>query len=275
MCRCLVFKRKLKSRNIGLYLAIISMYILSTIHVATRWFLVKTGFIDHGDSPATTITYLLVNPLWLATLPGIALTTNTIIADCTLIWRCWLVWNCDFKIIVLPVLCTISGAGEFFVAIKYHPDSGHCASSRLNRASFIDYATPYFSLSLATTLLATLFIVLRIVILMRNTGKRSAGYGQLVEMTVESAVLYSVTLVVFLPFLVQASFNDGYPEAILAQMTGIAPTLIIARVSFGYSRPVESWKGQTSTIVFEARQGPQPTNRSFTGSETKFEAETP
>jgi hypothetical protein len=116
------------------------MYILSTIHVATRWFLVKTGFIDHGDSPATTITYLLVNPLWLATLPGIALTTNTIIADCTLvsllcrfvtntqccasvvqIWRCWLVWNCDFKIIVLPVLCTISGAGEFFRGHKVSP----------------------------------------------------------------------------------------------------------------------------------------------------------
>ncbi|KAJ7452739.1 hypothetical protein B0H11DRAFT_283304 [Mycena galericulata] len=226
------------------------MYIFATIHMGTRWFLVKSGFIDHGDSAVTTIAYLLVNPLWLATLPAIRLTMNTLVADCILIWRCWTVWNREFKIVLLPILCTLGGAALGFLSVA--EQARYVINPQLNRATYIDFATPYFSLSLATTLLATFLIILRIVFVTRLAGETLRGYRQVIEMTVESAALYSATLVVFLPFLVRQSFNNGYPQAVLAQMTGIAPTLIVARVSFGLARPNESWQAQTSPIQFEA-----------------------
>jgi hypothetical protein len=85
---------------------------------------------------------------------------------------------------------------------------------------------------------------------------------------VESAALYSISLIVFLPFLVQkASFDSGYPQAFITQLTvipgsytychcltyitqGICPTLIVARVSFGHARPDETWRGRRASVEF-------------------------
>jgi len=270
----LVLRGNVRSKSLGLLPVIILLYILATIHVSTRWFLVHKAFIDE-PTPLATATYLLVNPLWLAVLPGIALTLSTLIADCVLIWRCWAVWFRDYKIVALPLVCTIAGAVLGFMSVA--EEARYVINPTLNRAEFVDYATPYFSLSLATTLMATISIIARIVIVTRRAGKTLRGYGEIIEITVESAVLYSVTLIIFLPLLVQHSFNDGYPEAILAQMTGIAPTLIVARASFGFSRPEDSWKGddsETTTIIFETKPN-RTINASISNeSDTKSEVET-
>ncbi|KAJ7118120.1 hypothetical protein C8R44DRAFT_549363, partial [Mycena epipterygia] len=215
---------------------IIAMYVFSTVHAASRWVLVKNAFIDHGDTAESTLTYLLVNPLWLVVVPGVMFPANTLVADCVLIWRCWVVWNRNWKIVIIPTLCAISGAVLGFLTIAteaqfiLHPD--------LNRETFADFATPYFILSLVTTLIATLLIILRILTM---TDGRARGYGRVIEIIVESAGLYCAVLIIFIPFLIRASANDGYPQAVLAQVTGLAPTLIIARVSFGLARPESTW----------------------------------
>ncbi|KAJ7153292.1 hypothetical protein C8R46DRAFT_1197364 [Mycena filopes] len=268
-----------KSKNMGLLPAIVVLYILATIHVATRWFLVHSAFIDHASNPLATAEYLLVNPLWLATLPGVALTLSTLVADCVLIWRCWAVWARNYKIVVLPIVCTIAGSVLGFMSVA--EQARYVRNPSLPRATFVDYATPYFSLSLATTVMATIAIIARIVLITRRASKTLRGYGEIIEITVESAVLYSLTLIVFLPFLVEHSFNDGYPEAVLAQMTGIAPTLIVARASLGLARPEDSWKGESSeatTIIFETqvnRTGRSGTLSTVGLSEMKSEPESP
>jgi hypothetical protein len=89
----------------------------------------------------------------------------------------------------------------------------------LDRASFVDFATPYFALSLVTTSLATGLIIVRIFTMTGRAARKSGGYGRVIEIVVESALLYSVALIIFLPFLVQGSDNDGYAQAVVAQMT--------------------------------------------------------
>ncbi|KAJ6620503.1 hypothetical protein B0H10DRAFT_2021828 [Mycena sp. CBHHK59/15] len=259
----MIFKRTARAANIAVYFAVIAMYILATIHVATRWFLVKTAFIDHGDSPAATLLFLLRNPLWLGVLPAIALTTNTLVADSVLIWRCWTVWNQNFIVIILPVLCTISGAVLGFLSVA--EQARYIINPSLDRHTFVDFATPYFALSLVTTLLATLMIILRILMMTKFSPGIAKGYGNVIEIVVESAALYSITLIVFLPFLVSGSFNDGYPQAILVQMTGIAPTLIVARVSFGLARPDETWAEQTNSFFFGSNTQAAPTQIHLSG----------
>jgi hypothetical protein len=127
--RCPVFKRAAHKGNLGLFIALIAMYILSTVHVACRWVLVKNAFIDHADTPTTTIVYLVQSPLWLTLLAAVSFTTNTLISDFVLvmishtprsdqliirqqIWRCWTIWNRNWRIVILPVLCTLVGAGN-------------------------------------------------------------------------------------------------------------------------------------------------------------------
>ncbi|KAJ7722634.1 hypothetical protein B0H16DRAFT_348678 [Mycena metata] len=269
----LIFRGHVRSKGLGLLPVIILLYILATIHVSTRWFLVHKAFIDQ-PTPLATATYLLRNPLWLTVLPGIALTLSTLIADCVLIWRCWAVWVQNYKIVALPIACTIAGAVLGFLSVA--EEARYVINPALNRAKFVDYATPYFSLSLATTLMATISIIARIVIVTRRAGKTLRGYGEIIEITVESAMLYSVTLIVFLPLLVEHSFNDGYPEAVLAQMTGIAPTLIVARASFGLSRPEDSWKGEdseTTSIIFQTKPNRTINASTSDESDTKSEVE--
>ncbi|KAJ7445651.1 hypothetical protein FB451DRAFT_1292718 [Mycena latifolia] len=244
----MIFQRQTHKRNLGLLLALVAMYTLATIHAACRWLLVKNAFIDHGDTSTTTLLYLIQPPLWLAVLPAISLTTNTLISDCVLIWRCWTVWNRNWFIVILPICCTLAGAGLGYRSIA--EQAAYIINPKLDRNAFVDFATPYFSLSLVTTCLATILITFRIISMTEPAARKARGYGRIIEIVVESAILYSVSLIVFLPFLVKGSFDDGYPQAVVAQMTGIAPTLIVARVSFGLARPDETWQVPTSSLGF-------------------------
>ncbi|KAJ7751520.1 hypothetical protein DFH07DRAFT_826319 [Mycena maculata] len=243
----MIFKRELHKKKLGLFLALIGMYILSTVHVACRWVLVKKAFIDQDDTSVSTLLYLLQPPLWLAVIPAVVLTANTLISDCVLIWRCWTVWNYDWKIVSVPLICTLAGAGLGFRSVA--EQAAYIINPNLDRSSFVDFATPYFGLSLATTCLASFLIIVRIITMTEGATRNSRGYGHIIEIVVESAALYSVSLIVFLPFLVSGSFADGYPEAVVAQMTGMAPTLIVARVTFGLARPDASWGGPTTSLI--------------------------
>lgn len=242
----MIVTKKAHKTNLGLFLALIMMYILATTHSACHWFIVKNGFIDHGETPTSTALYFVGTPLWITVLSALTLTLNTLIADCILIWRCWIVWNHNWKIIILPTMCTVAGAALGFRSIA--EQAAYIINPNLDRNSFVDFATPYFALSLVTTSLATVLIIFRIMTMTESATRKSRGYRRVIEVVVESAVLYSVSLIIFLPLLVAESLEDGYAQAVVVQMTGIAPTLIVARVSLGLSRPDGTWGAPQSTL---------------------------
>ncbi|KAJ7275984.1 hypothetical protein C8J57DRAFT_1505286 [Mycena rebaudengoi] len=252
----MVFKRQLHKQNVGVFLALIAMYILSTMHIVCRWILMRNAFIDNGDTSTTISLYLLQPPLWLTVLAAIVFTVNTLMADCVLIWRCWTIWNRNWWVVALPICCTLAGAGLGFKSIQ--EQAAYVLNPNLDRTKFIDFATPYFALSLVTTCLATLLIIFRIITMTERTTRKSRGYSRIIEIVVESALLYSIAMAIFLPLLVTDSSNDAYAQAVVGQITGLAPTLIVARVTFGLARPDETW--QQPTTWFHASSGPPPTH---------------
>ncbi|KAJ6585768.1 hypothetical protein B0H19DRAFT_1059956 [Mycena capillaripes] len=231
--------RRLHKESLGIFLALIVMYILATMHIICRWILMRNAFIDHGDTSVTTSLYLLQPPLWLTVLAAVVFTVNTLVADCVLIWRCWTVWNRNWAIVSLPICCTLAGAGLGFKSIQ--EQAAYVINPNLDRNTYIDFATPYFALSLVNTCLATLLIIFRI-ITMNDRNLTSRSYNGVIEIIVESALLYSIAMVILLPLLVTESPNDVYAQAVVAQITGIAPTLIVARVTFGLARPDATWQ---------------------------------
>jgi len=42
-----------------------------------------------------------------------------------------------------------------------------------------------------------------------------SSYRKVIEIIIESAALYSLILIIYLPFLINGGFNDGYIQAIL------------------------------------------------------------
>ncbi|KAJ7487307.1 hypothetical protein B0H11DRAFT_2410027 [Mycena galericulata] len=242
----MIFKRKTPAH---FFLAVITMFTIATIQTGVHWAIIRNAFITHGASPEDTagalLSRLLFPTFFLTVLSGTMLVGNTLLADCVLIYRCFAVWNSDWRAIVLPTLTTLAGTALGILTVF---ETAQFIESGGDPNKFVDYATPYFCMCLATTLLATILIVARIVWLTYDNAGTGAfkfsGYRAVVEMVVESAVLYSAALIVYIAILFGSATknNAGYAQAILIEMTGIAPTLIVARVSFGLARPNASWK---------------------------------
>ncbi|KAJ7884572.1 hypothetical protein B0H14DRAFT_2339083, partial [Mycena olivaceomarginata] len=255
---------------------LIAMYILSTMHIVCRWIIMRNAFINNGDTSITISLYLLQPPLWLTVLAAVVFTVNTLVADIVLIWRCWTIWNRNWWVVTLPICCTLAGAGKhanhrvgwnnliniFRPWVQKHPRAGGvCSESQSRQDKVHRFATPYFSLSLVTTCLSTLLIIFRIITMTERTTRKSRGYSRVIEIIVESALLYSIAMAIFLPLLVTDSSNDAYAQAVVGQITGLAPTLIVARVTFVLARPDETWQ-QPTTMLFYASSGPGSTHLS-------------
>jgi hypothetical protein len=84
---------------------------------------------------------------------------------------------------------------------------------------FAKFSAVYFGLSLGSTTISTGLIVYRIVAVARDTGFHlESSYRKVLEIIVESAFLYSIMLIIYVPFLVRDDFSDAYPQAVLTSM---------------------------------------------------------
>ncbi|KAF8956700.1 hypothetical protein BDZ97DRAFT_153863 [Flammula alnicola] len=189
---------------------------------------------------------------------SIAFAANTLIADCLFIWRCWIIWDRNWKVVLLPILTTL--VGTIFSGLNLANEGA------LLSQNFIDTGTPYLGLSLATTLLVTIFITFRIYQVSSELHKQGGGrfslYTSATEIIVESALLYSVSLLVLMVLIVRMNSNYIYVQNIVAQTTGLAPTLILARISLGLARSSDTWQssrrrdtGADTNLVFTSAAG--------------------
>lgn len=110
------------------------------------------------------------------------------------------------------------------VVYQIDPNSG-LATSHFNK--FAKFSMIYFVLSLCSTAICTLAIIYRILAVSKESGFSLIGpYRKVLEIIVESAALYTVALIVYLPLLVRADFSDGYPQALLISITVSVPTCL-------------------------------------------------
>ncbi|KAF9028365.1 hypothetical protein BDZ89DRAFT_1133678 [Hymenopellis radicata] len=235
------------STHISLALLILTMYSLATIHVSVRWYWIRQALIVKGTTASSVVAALGdTRFLWLWMTSGIVASLNIFIADCILIWRCWCVWDGRWKVVIVPIMCTIIGI--IFTGFFIYQEQPHPSAQWSSWGASINWGVPYFAMSLATTLLCTSLIVFRIWYLGRVDALRT--YHRIIEVIVESAALYAIALVVFLVFFVRDDLNTGYPQAVLYSITGIAPTLIVVRVA---SHPREHRSTlQSSSLRFGA-----------------------
>ncbi|KAK0203201.1 hypothetical protein DFS33DRAFT_1489210 [Desarmillaria ectypa] len=227
-------------------LHIILLYISVTIFLAFNWAYVIYVYIKNGETYVTILQALGSSPqaqtfCWVS---GITSGINTDIADTITIWRCWIVWGRRWMVIILPILLFLSQGvfGCFALhADLYETSNGNTALGK----SEINWTTMYLSFSLATTLLCTALIIYRIVTVRRSSDGISAAarvYRGIVEILVESALLYAVSLILFIVLIARGGAASAYPQIIYVTVTGIAPALIVARVTSGQARPNDSWQ---------------------------------
>ncbi|KAJ7872245.1 hypothetical protein B0H13DRAFT_1633931 [Mycena leptocephala] len=237
---------------------IIMLYSCSTIHSSISWEFLVLAFQNHGTSP--DLLDALIRPnLRLKTLSVAANIVGFVLADAIMVWRCWVVWGRSWIVIVLPILATIAGivcvalgtTGQIAVA------SVQNASSATRLAPLVRFNTPFLGLSLGLTLYTTGLIVWRIIQVQRYTKMNgfkkvdvNRDFSPVLELLIESSALYAASLFVFVVLLAMKSPNQTYPQNIHAQIAGIAPTLLIFRVSVGHARKDEEWTSSKSVLEF-------------------------
>ncbi|KAJ7872240.1 hypothetical protein B0H13DRAFT_1633927 [Mycena leptocephala] len=237
---------------------IIMLYSCSTIHSSISWEFLVLTFQNHGTSP--DLLDALIRPnLRLKTLSVAANIVGFVLADAIMVWRCWVVWGRSWIVIVLPILATIAGivcvalgtTGQIAVA------SVQNASSATRLAPLVRFNTPFLGLSLGLTLYTTGLIVWRIIQVQRYTKMNgfkkvdvNRDFSPVLELLIESSALYAASLFVFVVLLAMKSPNQTYPQNIHAQIAGIAPTLLIFRVSVGHARKDEEWTSSKSVLEF-------------------------
>ncbi|KAF9020621.1 hypothetical protein BDZ89DRAFT_1138548 [Hymenopellis radicata] len=221
------------SRRIRMVFAGIVTFLWSaeTVIVGLQWKILDDIFIGQGGSFESEFSTLMFGELEGAGgLSGSVLRSlNVALADIVLIWRCWVLYGRSWKV---AIACGIVVAG----LVK---QSGAVLSAQVN------WVLLYYSMIVVTNSLCTLLILARIV----RTSDNLKTYRGVIEIIVESAIMYSfiyIALVVVYGYeyyspSVKVMAAYAYPLLMSYSISGIAPTLIIARVMAGHSRPDTSW----------------------------------
>ncbi|KAF8989614.1 hypothetical protein BDQ17DRAFT_1434323 [Cyathus striatus] len=131
----------------------------------------------------------------------------------------------------------------------------------------------FYIVSLVITVLATSMIIYRILTVSRDTGT-TRTYGYIIEILVESGIIYSTSLLVvvvcfYLPDGNVSTEAYTYASSVLIPATGIAPTMIAERVVNSTEHDEEKWSQPISTLRFnhttqrgETHQESHPVNHS-------------
>ncbi|KAK0491970.1 hypothetical protein EDD18DRAFT_1465696 [Armillaria luteobubalina] len=217
-------------------LVIIILYVLSTISFALLWFFVRFGFIDNRQNVLTVFGGLTAfNNQWnvFQTTVGITGIICTFIADGAMIWRCWVIWGSRWFIVFIPILLLVAETVMKSVQIC-HLLHDVLEPDELSKYGSIEWTTIYLSLVLTTTLMCTLLIVYRIL----SVGGIKAGlrtYRGVVEVIVQLAALYFITLIIYISLIVRKELCGVYADIITASIKGTAPTLLVGRVAAGHT----------------------------------------
>ncbi|KAJ6579935.1 hypothetical protein DFH09DRAFT_1444197 [Mycena vulgaris] len=243
-----------------------ALFVLGTVHCALEvatsicYTRVQNDFSNLNSGHGLQVSSSLANDAKVCTSldyasNGIYVTT-TVIADSIFIFRCYAIWNFQRKIIVFPTILTIAVAGECLFPVKLR-DSNTRTSLGLGYSNVVlnvphargvevgivvSVFIPSILLSLFTTLVLMGLTVGRIWWLARAAqllqGPKVADrYRTVCAMILESGALYCAGGVVFVALSFRLGIRTTPTEngAVLAQLIGIAPTIIACRVGLGYS----------------------------------------
>ncbi|KAG6844615.1 hypothetical protein H0H87_005472 [Tephrocybe sp. NHM501043] len=233
-------KRGGQSR-VGMTIVVNVLFILATADLGAFWAYVRRAFIAHGDTSQTIADALNEYPTWFTAMISFS-DANALVADSVIIWRTWVIWGRNWKITVVPIICTMLTLAFSIIAIF------QTVTGTTFGVLGVDYATALYSTTLATTVICTAAIVYRVVAI---GGFRS--YSSIIEILVQSAVLYCIaTLFALIAYIVNGPASE-YASAFWTACTGIAPTLVVARVAAGQAGPKQVWPWDNDSGVHSSQ----------------------
>ncbi|KAK0433291.1 hypothetical protein EV421DRAFT_1845898 [Armillaria borealis] len=249
---------------------IILLYLLAAFNFYCQWVVEASYFGVTGKSFAEAYqSYRTGIAIPLA--QGIDAILSTVLADATLIWRCWIVWSRSWLIVLVPIACTLLATASRGIATYYTAFGAveNTPPQAFYLENVVNWAVLYSSLILVTLLWCTILIIYRIVRVGGAAG-RTRVYQRLIEMLVESALLYSAAIVVLLVLQVRNDVAGTFVEVVAIAIRAIAPTILVGRVAAGHARPDDSWGASTPRSSLRFRNNSSSQNDSQVGAGSQW-----
>ncbi|KLO11089.1 hypothetical protein SCHPADRAFT_831580 [Schizopora paradoxa] len=172
------------------------------------------------------------------------------VADASLIYRAYVIWNGNLYIIIIPVLAFLASTvlSVFTVFQSVQPNSSFWSTVT------VQFAVPYYSLSMSLNIIISLIIAFRLLHMRRMIAplgnEHTKVYTSVAAMIIESAALFSGTSLIYIICYARNSNVQNLVQPVLDQVICIAPELIILRVAQG-----RAWTRDTSKRLESAMSG--------------------
>ncbi|PBK96208.1 hypothetical protein ARMGADRAFT_1077714 [Armillaria gallica] len=241
---------------------IIMLYVLRTIAFVMEWTFEHHAFIEYGYNNYSVFTALMNKDLWWRLsyfIAGIMGGISTILVDITIIWRCWVLWNCQWQVVLIPIMFLMA-ATWLQLAMQMFSDFStvNDISESVSFTTEIDWSLVYTVLILTTTLMCTLLIVYRIV----RFAHRLLLFRRIISTLIESAMIYTLTLIVYLALVGSNMTAAYYADIIATYARAIATTLLALRVAAGSTSISSDEESNTSGNISDINFRPMGENSS-------------
>ncbi|PBK92365.1 hypothetical protein ARMGADRAFT_1165978 [Armillaria gallica] len=204
---------------------VIVMYLIATSPLAVR-----TIFVQGSDDETQETPYIYL-PEWIL-LSSASFIANVLITNSIAMWLCWLLYDGRWMFSIIPGLYIIVGtifAGVGLYKMTVTPAPGNACAAQ------IDWMLPYFSMSLAVTLLCMAVIVYGIITGPR-IGQRTRRLW--IKVIVESLLLLAVAPTVFLVLYITSETRRECPLLVVTMIMSLAPVLAVAQVPSDTVTPI-------------------------------------
>ncbi|KAH7890367.1 hypothetical protein F5I97DRAFT_16588 [Phlebopus sp. FC_14] len=257
-----------QQRNKPMIFASITMFVLSTVHVAADIQRLLEAFIFNTDANA----YLAQVNTALYSVKSTAYAAQTLVGDGFVLYRLYLVWNGDRRVVFPISICFIASIGTLHIVhtvvflTSEFLGVGIGALQGFARASpttpiFItelqNWVVSFFSLTLFTNFSCTSLIAMRILWVHHraNTAISDRSLVSAAIVIIESGAIYSVCLIILLSLYLSNSFAQYLMLDAVTQIIGVVFSLIIVRVGLGLSTE-RTYRQQTtqSTLPWNAQR---------------------
>ncbi|KAF5319634.1 hypothetical protein D9619_008857 [Psilocybe cf. subviscida] len=236
---------------------LVLLFAMVITNLAGQWKVARSVLVVHNESRDTMMLDLLTGSVALVDAANASGCIAIVIADSLLCWRCYTLWQKNkwmLGVFAAPLLGEVALIPILLVL-----------NVRVGPAQ-VSVICLFFFISSGITVLATALITYRIIDVSQNSnGQARSRYQFIIEILVESGVIYSATLLIT-GVLLAVGGNIAVPNhsvaltqaasywgGIVTPVTGIASTLIALRISSGTARDARQWTQPVTGISFRRR----------------------
>jgi hypothetical protein len=154
------------------------------------------------------------------------LSSDLILMSISQIWRVYAIWGSNWKVALFPALLTCLAFGiedscsSLDPILKLLPafgilyvDVAHLPPQQINQTWASNIGTIYYSSTLTNTVISSILIISRVLFMAGKSG--ISRYRRVLEAVVESAALYSIMLIIYVPFVSNPAPWTGPPTLML------------------------------------------------------------